>query len=148
MICPPRRWNRISNPPKHSTVTGQFEQIPPANGANSAALQSRAQQRAAAAKAKKRKKIIIGSVIAAIVAVLVIVGIVFAMNGSGNKSSEDTVTIPEVCNASTSKDSIELKLKASGLKMTEKQDTDSTEPEGTCTKMSPDAAPRWPRDLP
>lgn len=100
-------------------VTGQFEQIPPANGANSAALQSRAQQRAAAAKAKKRKKIIIGSVIAAIVAVLVIVGIVFAMNGSGNKSSEDTVTIPEVCNASTSKDSIELKLKASGLKMTE-----------------------------
>ena len=120
-------------------VTGQFEQIPPANGANSAALQSRAQQRAAAAKAKKRKKIIIGSVIAAIVAVLVIVGIVFAMNGSGNKSSEDTVTIPEVCNASTSKDSIELKLKASGLKMTEKQDTDSTEPEGTCTKMSPDA---------
>ena len=29
-------------------VTGQFEQIPPANGANSAALQSRAQQRAAA----------------------------------------------------------------------------------------------------
>ncbi len=42
-------------------VTGQFEQIPPANGANSAALQSRAQQRAAAAKAKKRKKIIIGS---------------------------------------------------------------------------------------
>ena len=45
-------------------VTGQFEQIPPANGANSAALQSRAQQRAAAAKAKKRKKIIIGSVIA------------------------------------------------------------------------------------
>lgn len=120
-------------------VTGQFEQIPPANGANSAALQSRAQQRAAAAKAKKRKKIIIGSAIAAIVAVLVIVGIVFAMNGSGNKSSEDTVTIPEVCNASTSKDSIELKLKASGLKMTEKQDTDSTEPEGTCTKMSPDA---------
>ena len=47
-------------------VTGQFEQIPPANGANSAALQSRAQQRAAAAKAKKRKKIIIGSVIAGV----------------------------------------------------------------------------------
>ena len=120
-------------------MTGQFEQIPPANGANAAALQSRAQQRAAAAKAKKRKKIIIGSVIAAIVAVLVIVGIVFAMNGSGNKSSEDTVTIPEVCNASTSKDNIKLKLEALGLKMTEKQDTDSTEPEGTCTKMSPDA---------
>ena len=120
-------------------VTGQFEQIPPANGANSAALQSRAQQRAAAAKAKKRKKIIIGSVIAAIVAVLVIAGIVFAMNGAPNKSAEDKVTIPEVCNASTSKDNIKLKLETLGLKMTEKQDTDSTEPEGTCTKMSPDA---------
>lgn len=120
-------------------VTGQFEQIPPANGANSAALQSRAQQRAAAAKAKKRKKIIIGSVIAAIVAVLVIAGIVFAMSGAPNKSAEDKVTIPEVCNASTSKDNIKLKLETLGLKMTEKQDTDSTEPEGTCTKMSPDA---------
>ena len=126
-------------------VTGQFEQIPPANGANSAALQSRAQQRSAAAKAKKRKKIIIGSVIAAIVAVLVIVGIMFAMNGSGNKSSEDTVTIPEVCNASTSKDNIKLKLERLGLKMTEKQDTDSTEPEGTCTKMSPDAGSKVAR---
>ena len=126
-------------------VTGQFEQIPPANGANSAALQSRAQQRAAAAKAKKRKKIIIGSAIAAIVAVLVIVGIMFAMNGSGNKSSEDTVTIPEVCNASTSKDNIKLKLERLGLKMTEKQDTDSTEPEGTCTKMSPDAGSKVAR---
>ena len=126
-------------------VTGQFEQIPPANGANSAALQSRAQQRAVAAKAKKRKKIIIGSAIAAIVAVLVIVGIMFAMNGSGNKSSEDTVTIPEVCNASTSKDNIKLKLERLGLKMTEKQDTDSTEPEGTCTKMSPDAGSKVAR---
>lgn len=120
-------------------VTGQFEQIPPANGANSAALQSRAQQRAAAAKAKKRKKIIIGSVIAAIVAVLVGAGVVFAMSGAPNKSAEDKVTIPEVCNASTSKDNIKLKLETLGLKMTEKQDTDSTEPEGTCTKMSPDA---------
>ena len=120
-------------------VTGQFEQIPPANGANSAALQSRAQQRAAAAKAKKRKKIIIGSVIAAIVAVLVTAGIVFAMSGAPNKSAEDKVTIPEVCNASTSKDNIKLKLEALGLTMVGKQDTDSTEPEGTCTKMSPEA---------
>ena len=120
-------------------VTGQFEQIPPANGANSAALQSRAQQRAAAAKAKKRKKIIIGSVIAVLAVALVGAGIVFAMSGAPNKSAEDKVTIPEVCNASTSKDNIKLKLETLGLKMTEKQDTDSTEPEGTCTKMSPDA---------
>ena len=120
-------------------VTGQFEQIPPANGANSAALQSRAQQRAAAAKAKKRKKIIIGSVIAVLAVALVGAGVVFAMNGAPNKSAEDKVTIPEVCNASTSKDNIKLKLETLGLKMTEKQDTDSTEPEGTCTKMSPDA---------
>lgn len=120
-------------------VTGQFEQIPPANGANSAALQSRAQQRAAAAKAKKRKKIIIGSVIAVLAVALVGAGVVFAMSGAPNKSAEDKVTIPEVCNASTSKDNIKLKLETLGLKMTEKQDTDSTEPEGTCTKMSPDA---------
>ena len=120
-------------------VTGQFEQIPPANGANSAALQSRAQQRAAAAKAKKRKKIIIGSVIAVLAVALVGAGIVFAMSGAPNKSAEDKVTIPEVCNASTSKDNIKLKLETLGLKMTEKQDTDSTEPEGTCTKMSPEA---------
>ena len=120
-------------------VTGQFEQIPPANGANAAALQSRAQQRAAAAKAKKRKKIIIGSVIAVLAVALVGAGVVFAMNGAPNKSAEDKVTIPEVCNASTSKDNIKLKLETLGLKMTEKQDTDSTEPEGTCTKMSPDA---------
>lgn len=120
-------------------VTGQFEQIPPANGANSAALQSRAQQRAAAAKAKKRKKIIIGLVIAVLAVALVGAGVVFAMSGAPNKSAEDKVTIPEVCNASTSKDNIKLKLEALGLKMTEKQDTDSTEPEGTCTKMSPDA---------
>ncbi|MGJ0591248.1 Stk1 family PASTA domain-containing Ser/Thr kinase [Bifidobacterium longum subsp. infantis] len=120
-------------------VTGQFEQIPPANGANSAALQSRAQQRAAAAKAKKRKKIIIGSVIAVLAVALVGAGVVFAMSGAPNKSAEDKVTIPEVCNASTSKDNIKLKLETLGLKMTEKQDTDSTEPEGTCTRMSPDA---------
>ena len=120
-------------------VTGQFEQIPPANGANSAALQSRAQQRAAAAKAKKRKKIIIGSVIAVLAVALVGAGVVFAMSGAPNKSAEDKVTIPEVCYASTSKDNIKLKLETLGLKMTEKQDTDSTEPEGTCTKMSPDA---------
>ena len=120
-------------------VTGQFEQIPPANGANAAALQSRAQQRAAAAKAKKRKKIIIGSVIAVLAVALVGAGVVFAMSGAPNKSAEDKVTIPEVCNASTSKDNIKLKLETLGLKMTEKQDTDSTEPEGTCTKMSPDA---------
>ncbi|GDY89967.1 putative serine/threonine-protein kinase PknB [Bifidobacteriaceae bacterium MCC01971] len=120
-------------------VTGQFEQIPPANGANSAALQSRAQQRAAAAKAKKRKKIVIGSVIAVLAVALVGAGVVFAMSGAPNKSAEDKVTIPEVCNASTSKDNIKLKLETLGLKMTEKQDTDSTEPEGTCTKMSPDA---------
>ena len=120
-------------------VTGQFEQIPPANGANSAALQSRAQQRAAAAKAKKRKKIIIGSVIAVLAVALVGAGVVFAMSGAPNKSAEDKVTIPEVCNASTSKDNIKLKLETLGLKMTEKQDTDSTEPEGTCTKMSPEA---------
>lgn len=120
-------------------VTGQFEQIPPANGANSAALQSRAQQRAAAAKAKKRKKIIIGLVIAVLAVALVGAGVVFAMSGAPNKSAEDKVTIPEVCNASTSKDNIKLKLETLGLKMTEKQDTDSTEPEGTCTKMSPDA---------
>ena len=120
-------------------VTGQFEQIPPANGANSAALQSRAQQRAAAAKAKKRKKIIIGSVIAVLAVALVGAGVVFSMSGAPNKSAEDKVTIPEVCNASTSKDNIKLKLETLGLKMTEKQDTDSTEPEGTCTKMSPDA---------
>ncbi len=89
-------------------MTGQFEQIPPANGANSAALQSRAQQRAAAAKAKKRKKIIIGSVIAAIVAVLVIVGYRVRHERLRQQVLEDTVTIPEVCNASTSKDSTEL----------------------------------------
>jgi len=77
-------------------VTGQFEQIPPANGANSAALQSRAQQRAAAAKAKKRKKIIIGSVIAVLAVALVGAGVVFAMSGAPNKSAEDKVTIPEV----------------------------------------------------
>ena len=120
-------------------VTGQFEQIPPANGANSAALQSRAQQRAAAAKAKKRKKIIIGSVIAVLAVALVGAGVVFAMSGAPNKSAEDKVTIPEVCNASTSKDNIKLKLEALGLTMVGKQDTDSTEPEGTCTKMSPEA---------
>lgn len=126
-------------------VTGQFEQIPPANGANSAALQSRAQQRAAAAKAKKRKKIIIGSVIAVLAVALVGAGVVFAMSGAPNKSAEDKVTIPEVCNASTSKDNIKLKLETLGLKMTEKQDTDSTEPEGTCTKMSPDAGSKVAR---
>ena len=62
------------------------------------------------------------------------------MNGSGNKSSEDTVTIPEVCNVShIQRTASSSNSKALGLKMTEKQDTDSTEPEGTCTKMSPDA---------
>ena len=33
----------------------------------------------------------------------------------------------------------DAKLKAAGLTMVEKRDTDSTEPEGTCTRMSPKA---------
>ena len=39
----------------------------------------------------------------------------------------------------TSKDGMDAKLKAAGLTMVEKRDTDSTEPEGTCTRMSPKA---------
>ena len=118
-------------------VTGQFEQISPTNGTNAANVKSRAEQRAAAAKAKKRKRIIIGVVVALIAVIAIVVGVAFAMNGS-HTSTEELVAIPE-CTASTSKDGMDAKLKAAGLTMVEKRDTDSTEPEGTCTRMSPKA---------
>ena len=118
-------------------VTGQFEQISPTNGTNAANVKSRAEQRAAAAKAKKRKRIIIGVVVASIAVIAIVVGVAFAMNGS-HTSTEELVAIPE-CTASTSKDGMDAKLKAAGLTMVEKRDTDSTEPEGTCTRMSPKA---------
>ncbi|NMM98908.1 MULTISPECIES: Stk1 family PASTA domain-containing Ser/Thr kinase [Bifidobacterium] len=118
-------------------ATGQFEQIAP-NAANAEALRSRAQQRAQAAKAKKRKKIIIASIAAAVVVALIVVGAIFALKPGSNQSTAETVTIPE-CTTSTSKDGIQAKLEALGLTMVAKQDTDSTEPEGTCTKMSPKA---------
>ena len=118
-------------------VTGQFEQISATNGTNAANVKSRAEQRAAAAKAKKRKRIIIGVVVALIAVIAIVVGVAFAMNGS-HTSTEELVAIPE-CTASTSKDGMDAKLKAAGLTMVEKRDTDSTEPEGTCTRMSPKA---------
>jgi serine/threonine-protein kinase len=119
-------------------VTGQFEQIHGAIGPNNpTAVQSRADQRAAAAKAKRKKQIIIGSVIGAIAVIALVAGLVLALNGGGT-SAVETVTVPE-CTVSTSKDGIEAKLEALGLRMTSKQDTDSTEPAGTCTKMDPKA---------
>ncbi|QSY58778.1 Stk1 family PASTA domain-containing Ser/Thr kinase [Bifidobacterium imperatoris] len=117
-------------------VTGQFEQIPP-NAAAQNALKTRAEQRAAAAKAKKKKQIIIGSIIGVIAVIAIVVGVVFAMNNA-KKNAVETVTVP-ACTATTSKDGLEAKLKALGLEMVEKQDTDSTEAAGTCTKMSPKA---------
>ncbi|KFI91690.1 protein kinase [Bifidobacterium saguini DSM 23967] len=117
-------------------VTGQFEQVPP-NVAAQNALKTRAEQRAAAAKAKKKKQIIIGSIIGVIAAIAIVVGVVFAMNNA-QKNAVEMVTVP-ACTATTSKDGLEAKLNALGLEMVEKQDTDSTEAAGTCTKMSPKA---------
>ncbi|MBT1174303.1 Stk1 family PASTA domain-containing Ser/Thr kinase [Bifidobacterium sp. LC6] len=128
----------ISQPTQaFNPVTGQFEQVPPTNAAQQNALKTRAEQRAAAAKAKKKKQIIIGSIIGAIAVIAIVVGLVFALGGS-HKNTAEMVTVPE-CTATTSKDGLEAKLNALGLKMVEKQDTDSTEAEGTCTKMSPKA---------
>ena len=115
-------------------ATGQFEQIPVAENPN--LVRSRAEQRAAAAKAKRRKQIIVCAIIGVIAVVAIVCGVVFAMNKSG--SDVEMVTVPS-CSASTSKDGMEAKLKALGLTMVEKQDTDSTKTAGTCTKMDPAA---------
>ncbi|MBT1163107.1 Stk1 family PASTA domain-containing Ser/Thr kinase [Bifidobacterium felsineum] len=118
-------------------VTGQFEQVPPANGAAQNALKTRAEQRAAAAKAKKKKQIIIGAIIGVIVGIAIVAAVAFGMN-TAKKNSVEMVTVP-ACTATTSKDGLEAKLKALGLEMVEKQDTDSTEAAGTCTKITPEA---------
>nr|WP_152209315.1 Stk1 family PASTA domain-containing Ser/Thr kinase [Bifidobacterium cebidarum] len=119
-------------------VTGQFEQVPSANGAASPnALKTRAEQRAAAAKAKKKKQIIIGAITGIIIGIAVVAAVVFGMN-TAKKNTVEMVTVP-ACTATTSKDGLEAKLKALGLDMVEKQDTDSTEAAGTCTKITPKA---------
>ncbi|WP_421728434.1 Stk1 family PASTA domain-containing Ser/Thr kinase [Bifidobacterium callitrichidarum] len=120
----------------YNPATGQFEQIVPASG-SFASVQSRAKQRAAAAKAKKRRTIIISTIIGIVAVIAIVCGLVFALRDTGSATA-DTVTIPE-CTANTSKDGINAKLKALGLTMVEKHDTDSIEPAGTCTKMSPEA---------
>ncbi|WP_455423390.1 Stk1 family PASTA domain-containing Ser/Thr kinase [Bifidobacterium myosotis] len=120
----------------YNPATGQFEQIMPPSG-SFASVQSRAAQRAAAAKAKKRRTIIVSTIIGVIAVVAIVFGVVFMLREPGTTAA-DTVTVP-TCTANTSKDGIDAKLKALGLTMVEKHDTESTEPAGTCTKMSPEA---------
>ena len=117
-------------------ITGQFERITPSPLNNPTAVKSRAEQRAAAAKTKRRKQIIIGSVIGVLALLAIILGIAFAIGNPKNNTTE-MVTVPTF-NATMSKDTISAKLKALGLTMVEKQDTDSTEKAGTFTDQDPE----------
>ncbi|NMM94721.1 Stk1 family PASTA domain-containing Ser/Thr kinase [Bifidobacterium oedipodis] len=117
-------------------ITGQFERVTPSPLNNPTAVKSRAEQRAAAAKTKRRKQIIIGSVIGILALLAIILGIAFAIGNPKNNTTE-MVTVPTF-NATMSKDTISAKLKALGLTMVERQDTDSTEKAGTFTDQDPE----------
>lgn len=118
-------------------VTGQFEAVPGAispNGDTATAVKSRAEQRAA--KAKRKKQIIIGSVIGVLAIVLIIVGTVFAMNGGGQA---EQVEVPDfVSQSNINEAGVEKALTDLGLELVSRQDTDSSEPEGTVTRQDPD----------
>ncbi|RBP97798.1 serine/threonine protein kinase [Bifidobacterium aemilianum] len=113
-------------------VTGQFEatMAPQAVGTQ---LKTRSEQ-ATEAKAKRKKKIIIGSVIGSLLLIAAIVGLVFFLKGVGK--GIDQVVVPTFSDTTT-EDRAREKLTEAGLKMQVKQDTDSSEPEGTFTKQSP-----------
>ncbi|MSS12638.1 Stk1 family PASTA domain-containing Ser/Thr kinase [Bifidobacterium tsurumiense] len=113
-------------------VTGQFEAVQPQA---STGLRTRAEQRAAAEKKRRKKRIIVASIVGGILIILAIAGAVWAFT-SGNSAEADTVVVPTFT-STTTKDAAEEKLTAVGLVMDARQDTDSTEPEGTFTKQSP-----------
>ncbi|WEV41960.1 Stk1 family PASTA domain-containing Ser/Thr kinase [Bifidobacterium sp. ESL0682] len=127
--------------PVETTATQAFDPLTGTYGdaaatqlepAGNTALKSRA-EKAAADKARKKKKIIIGSVIGAIVAILAIAGIAF---GVTHMKKTEMVTVPTFT-STTTQARAEEQLDEVGLKMKVKQDTDSSEPQGTFTKQSP-----------
>ena len=119
--------NRTEATQAFNPITGQFQQVP---------ASTRIGQRAAATKAKRKKQIIIGSIIGAVVLIGVLIAIIFSLNG-GKQHQTQTATVPTITAAMT-KDMARSKIEAAGLKFEEMTDTNSTEPEGTFTKQSPE----------
>ena len=119
--------NRTEATQAFNPITGQFQQVP---------ASTRIGQRAAATKAKRKKQIIIGSIIGAVVLIGVLIAIIFSLNG-GKQHQTQTATVPTITAAMT-KDMARSTIEAAGLKFEEMTDTNSTEPEGTFTKQSPE----------
>ncbi|MCI1661010.1 Stk1 family PASTA domain-containing Ser/Thr kinase [Bifidobacterium psychraerophilum] len=96
------------------------------------ATATRAEQRAADNKKSRRKKIILWSIVGALVLAAAVAAIWFL----NKPASVETVTVPEITSQMSAARAQE-KIESAGLVFQEKQDTDSTEPQGTFTKQSP-----------
>ncbi|MUH59324.1 Stk1 family PASTA domain-containing Ser/Thr kinase [Bifidobacterium canis] len=123
---------RVYNP-----VTGQFQTIPadPATtGQGDTQVKTRAQQRAEAAKKKKRRTII--TAVSILVVLLIAGGLGYYFWSQNRTPKVEYVTVPTFT-TTTTQDRAKAQLEELGLKAVIKQDTDSTEPEGTFTKQNP-----------
>lgn len=109
-------------------VTGQIETVP--SGDNPAMSRT---ARAQATKKKKRRNHIITACI--IIGVLLIAGVIGVTLWQQDNATK-MVVVPTF-NSTTTEDRARQQLEAVGLKISVKEDTDSTEPEGTFTKQTP-----------
>jgi serine/threonine-protein kinase len=126
----------MGSPTESMAATQAFNptgtQSSPMNG--NLATASRADQRAADKQKKRKKAIIIWSVVG-ILAVLAAIGALWYFN---QPTSPETVEVPEITSQMSAARAQE-KIESAGLVFAEKQDTNSTEPQGTFTKQSPKA---------
>ncbi|MEE8702962.1 Stk1 family PASTA domain-containing Ser/Thr kinase [Bifidobacterium crudilactis] len=126
----------MGSPTESMAATQAFNptgtQSSPMNG--NLATASRADQRAADKQKKRKKAIIIWSVVG-LLAVLAAIGALWYFN---QPTSPETVEVPEITSQMSAARAQE-KIESAGLVFAEKQDTNSTEPQGTFTKQSPKA---------
>ncbi|MCI1634881.1 Stk1 family PASTA domain-containing Ser/Thr kinase [Bifidobacterium sp.] len=126
----------MSSPTETLAATQAFNpngmQSSPENG--NLATASRTEQRAADKKHKRRKAIILWSILG-VVALLAAIGAIWYLN---QPDSSQTVAVPEITSQMSAARAQE-KIESAGLVFQEKQDTNSTEPQGTFTKQSPKA---------
>ncbi len=117
----------------YNPVTGQFESVAPA--ASDTMVKSRAEQRALAAKNKRRKRnITIGAIIAGLV---IILAAVFGFYAYENQRKANALVVVPTFTSETTQDRAKAQLQEIGLRISVKEDTDSTQPKGTWTKQDP-----------
>ena len=133
LTAPTRSMETGTSTERFNPATGQFERLTAPSTLQQA--QSRAQQRAAAAKAKRKKQTIIATVVGLLALVAIMCGVLFALNRN-SESQVEMVTVPTFSSATTATRA-KSELESRGLTADIKQDTDSTEPEGTFTKQDP-----------